>query len=102
MVALQVTPLLRLQTGPFAGQVYALGPSTRIGRHPYNEVSLGDESVSRYHCWIRTEAGATVLEDLASSNGTFLNGQRLLQEGTLTPGDRFRVGAVEFLYAEED
>lgn len=96
------TPILRLQTGPLAGKVIELGNTLRVGRHPYNEMSLEDRSVSRYHCWIRAAGGGFAIEDLASANGTWVNGVRVLETSRLQVGDRVRVGETEFLLAEEE
>src|SRR6185295_17232376 len=46
------TPILRLATGPLAGKVFEVESTLRVGRHPFNEVSLSDPGLSRYHCWI--------------------------------------------------
>ena len=102
MSALATTPVLRLASGKYAGQVYELRSTFRIGRHPFNEVSLPDLSVSRYHCWFAAEDGRTIVEDLASANGTFVNGERLRERRSLKAGDRLRIGATEFVFSEED
>lgn len=102
MSALATTPVLRLASGKFAGQTYELRGTFRIGRHPFNEVSLPDLSVSRYHCWLAVEDGRTVVEDLASANGTFVNGDRLRTRRPLKHGDRLLVGHTQFVFSEED
>lgn len=94
-------PVLRLASGKFAGQTYELRATLRVGRHPFNEISLDDRSVSRYHCWIALEDGRAVLEDLASGNGTFVNGDRLRGRRPLKPGDRILVGNTQFVFAED-
>ena len=94
-------PVLRVASGKFAGQVYELRATLRIGRHPFNEVSVADLSVSRYHCWIALQDGQAVIEDLASGNGTFVNGDRLRQRRPLKSGDRILVGNTQFVFAED-
>ncbi len=76
------------------GKVYDLRSShTVLGRDPHCEVSLSDHSVSRHHAELRVEEGKFHLIDLASSNGTFVNGERI-DEAVVRPGDQIRVGAV--------
>jgi pSer/pThr/pTyr-binding forkhead associated (FHA) protein len=99
---LAATPILRLRSGPYAGTVYELRTTLRLGRHPYNEVSIADPSVSRYHCWLSFRDGAAWIEDLASANGTRVNGVRVLDRRALRPGDEIRIGNTEFTFAEEE
>ena len=88
-------PLLRLTTGPQAGRVLELSSALRVGRHPFNELSLGDPGLSRYHCWIMIKDGAPCVEDLASANGTYVNGERIRTRRPLKAGDVLRVGTTE-------
>jgi pSer/pThr/pTyr-binding forkhead associated (FHA) protein len=101
MSTLLATPILRLRTGPLAGKVYDVRSALRLGRHPYNEVSISDPSVSRYHCWITLEDGQATVEDLASANGTFLNGRKVATRVALRAGDTLRIGGTEFVFGEE-
>jgi len=93
-------PILRLASGPLAGKVVEIDATLRLGRHPFNELSLGDPGVSRYHCWILVREGVASVEDLASANGTFVNGKRLKVRHALMPGDRLRIGSTEFVFSE--
>lgn len=102
MSTLLATPILRLRTGSNAGKVYDLRSALRLGRHPYNEVSIGDRAVSRYHCWITHEMGAVLIEDLASVNGTFVNGERVCKRVLLRANDVIRIGETEILFSEEE
>ncbi len=95
------TPILRIASGPLAGKVFEVQATLRVGRHPFNEMSLGDPGVSRYHCWILYRDGVPAVEDLASANGTFVNGERVRARRTLKPGDVVRVGSTEFRVADE-
>jgi pSer/pThr/pTyr-binding forkhead associated (FHA) protein len=72
------------------------GSIKTIGRSPGAEFMLDAQMVSRLHC--RVTAGATELEvtDLDSTNGTFVNGERVAT-ASLKPGDRLGVGRVELL-----
>ena len=100
MSTLVAAPVLKVADGPNAGKIYDVRKALRIGRHPYNEVSLSDASCSRYHCWLTVQDGSLVLEDLASSNGTFVNGDRVMTKRTLKTGDIVRVGTTEFAVTE--
>ena len=71
-----------------------------VGRSPGAEFTLDAPLVSRLHC--RLTAGATALEvlDLDSTNGTFVNGQRVTQ-ASLKAGDKLGVGRVELVVSRE-
>lgn len=71
-----------------------------IGRSPGAEFIVDAALVSRLHC--RLTAGATALEvlDLESTNGTFVNGQRV-EQATVREGDRLGVGRVELVITRE-
>ncbi len=70
------------------------GAIKTIGRAPRADLILDRALVSRLHC--RLEAGEDVVEvvDLESTNGTYVNDTRV-ERGTLSDGDRLRVGRVE-------
>jgi pSer/pThr/pTyr-binding forkhead associated (FHA) protein len=92
-------PRLVAVAGPYAGQVFALpSPGGSIGREPSREVALtSDGTVSRRHASIAPEAGAFVLRDEGSANGTFVNNQRVQQQ-VLRSGDEIRIGASLFRF----
>jgi serine phosphatase RsbU (regulator of sigma subunit) len=70
----------------------------RLGRGQGNEIVLAEATVSREHAEIDvTEAGAT-LRDLGSSNGTWVNGERVARAAELHPGDRLRFGGLDFTF----
>lgn len=100
MSVLTSTPSLRLASGPLTGKLVEIASTLRMGRHPFNELSLADPGVSRYHCWLRVRDGVTSVEDLASANGTFVNGKRLRLRQPLRTGDRLRIGSTEFVFSE--
>ena len=66
-----------------------------VGRAPRADFQVDASLVSRIHC--RLTAGATEIEvvDLDSTNGTFVNGQRIEKSTTVKAGDRIGVGRVE-------
>ncbi len=75
-----------------AGEVFCLsGSNFRIGRHPDNAVCMDDQGLSRHHVRITPVGERYYLEDLGSSNGTFVNGQRVTGH-ELTNGDTLQLG----------
>jgi predicted component of type VI protein secretion system len=80
--------VLTLRTGPEEGKVYELDQETIIlGRDVTNDIILSDAEVSRRHSRLTLSAQGYVLEDLGSTNGTFVNGERLSGPYLLIPGD---------------
>ena len=67
-----------------------------IGRAPRADFVVDAALVSRLHCRLAAGAGEIVAIDLESTNGTYVNGQRVAR-GTLRHGDKLRVGAVELV-----
>jgi pSer/pThr/pTyr-binding forkhead associated (FHA) protein len=66
----------------------------RIGRHQDNDVTIDDTSVSRHHATIVQTASGFVICDNNSSNGTFINGQRIEGEAILNQNDILKLGTV--------
>ena len=71
-----------------------LDGSTTIGRGVECELRLDDNYVSQQHARIFDRAGSWYVEDLGSTNGTFVNDQKLVAPAMLTPGDKVRVGTT--------
>ena len=70
-----------------------------LGRAPENDLVLDtDEFASVHHARIQPRRDGVWLEDLESTNGTFLNGVKLTQPKKLTPGDVIRVGETDLRY----
>jgi pSer/pThr/pTyr-binding forkhead associated (FHA) protein len=79
---------LIVRTGPNPGMVFDLTKEiTTIGRDVANDIVLGDPEVSRQHARLTRTPGGYVLEDLGSTNGSFVNGERLSSPRVLDPGD---------------
>jgi DNA-binding winged helix-turn-helix (wHTH) protein len=79
--------------------VLALGENV-VGRDAASAVWIDDESVSRRHARITVpadEARSATIEDLNSTNGTYLGGRRLTQPEPLADGDRITIGNVTLL-----
>ncbi|MBZ0276832.1 MAG: FHA domain-containing protein [Anaerolineae bacterium] len=72
----------------------------RIGRAPQNEIALEAASVSRFHCQITRQDDQLILEDLGSTNGTFLNNQRLNTPQSISVGDVARLGYEHIVFKE--
>ena len=82
-----------MRSGPTPGTVFPLeGDQLIIGRDAVNAVAINDAEVSRKHARLTFQGGKYVLEDLGSTNGTFVNGQRLVSSTVLKPGDVISLG----------
>lgn len=89
---------LRVLTGPGveAGTTVDVTSSTILGRGPESGVPLdGDEFASAQHARIESRPDGVWVEDLGSTNGTFVNGARVGDRRLLQPGDVVRVGQTE-------
>jgi hypothetical protein len=71
-----------------------------IGREPDCDMTLADETVSRWHASLERAAGGWLLADLGSTNGTRLNGWRVTSPIPVRPGDRVSFGRATFLLSE--
>lgn len=70
-----------------------------VGRGLTNDVILEDTRVSRHHAQLRYKTRRFVLTDLGSTNGTFVNGERI-SEATLRDGDLVSLGGLELSFRE--
>jgi pSer/pThr/pTyr-binding forkhead associated (FHA) protein len=77
------------------GAIFELGPVTPIGRRADNVIILNDDFVSSEHSLVAYRDGQWWLSDIASTNGTFLNGEKLNQPRVLRIGDVVGVGRVK-------
>jgi hypothetical protein len=92
-------PKLTLVLDRKAVQVYDINqPVIRIGRGESMDVVIDTVSVSRRQAEIREENGAWTVRDLGSSNGTFLNGQRVTADQPLRPGDEISFGKFSLFF----
>lgn len=92
---------LRIETGKEPGKTYTLSPGGvyLIGRDE-TDIVLDDAKVSRKHAEIGLYGeGAFILRDLASTNGTFINGKRVSERATLSNWDLIRIGDVKLRFA---
>jgi pSer/pThr/pTyr-binding forkhead associated (FHA) protein len=82
------------------GQRYQLERAKiKIGRDDSNQVVISEDTfASRHHAWVTLEDGDFFIEDLGSTNGTFLNGQMVMKRQVLSAGDKIRVGHTDFTF----
>ncbi len=84
---------MRLALG---ADVYSLdGPRLVVGRSRSCDIRLRDDTVSRLHAALVWRGGTLVLEDLGSSNGTWVNGERVLTPHSVVAGDAVRFGSLK-------
>jgi len=75
---------------------------TRLGRGVENEIVIVSKRASREHAHIRRDGRRTFLNDLGSTNGTFLNGERVLGSMQLRDDDQISIGEVMFTFHDPD
>lgn len=90
--------LLIVKRGPSDGSRFLLDVDvTTAGRHPNAEIFLDDVTVSRKHAEFRRQAKGFTVTDLASLNGTYLNGARV-DSAELNDGDEVQVGKFRLTF----
>ena len=77
-------------------------PVVNLGRADYNDIVLPDPSVSTGHAKLQRREGVWVLVDLDSTNGTFVEGERVRGEAPLGPGAMVRLGDVQLVFEPAD
>ncbi|MFY1687626.1 FHA domain-containing protein [Plantactinospora sp. WMMB782] len=96
---LELLPILTVTSGPLRGASFRLRPGVRrIGRSDGVDVPLDDPLVSRWHATVELAAGRVLLTDRGSTNGTWLNDERLAGHTELRDGDRIRFGNLELRF----
>jgi hypothetical protein len=86
--------------GALDGQRFELEGGRTIGREGA-DITLDDDQVSRSHARVSVAGSTITIEDLGSTNGTFVNGTRIEAPTTLAPGDTVRIGATTFALEAE-
>ncbi len=92
--------MLLIRNGGFEGMSYPLeAEETLIGRNPTTDITLLDEGISREHAIVARddESGEYTLEDLQSTNGTKVNGERV-RSASLQHGDEIEIGHTKFKF----
>lgn len=91
---------LEIMNGGFEGMAYDLNEEEVIlGRNPTTNITLLDEGISREHALVLFDEDVPgyVIEDLASTNGTKLNGKRV-RSAPLAEGDQIQIGQTVFRF----
>jgi len=78
--------------GPLKGQSYDLGEELTMGRAEKCHIVVDDTYVSQVHARIYANGETYVVEDLGSTNGTYLNRRRITSPEELSRGDRVKIG----------
>jgi FHA domain len=80
------------------GMIYDLDGDIVLGRGDRAEIRLEDPFASSRHARVYEQGNIVVIEDLDSTNGTYLNEELLQTARPLHPGDRVRIGDSEFVF----
>jgi pSer/pThr/pTyr-binding forkhead associated (FHA) protein len=84
---------LVMHSGPTPGKVFPMdGDVITIGREAENGIVINDAEVSRKHTQFVFQGGKYIITDLGSTNGTFVNGERLTGQHVLVPGEVISLG----------
>jgi hypothetical protein len=96
----QGEPRLRVETaaGLRAGSAYDLSEGAVLGRGDLSDIKLEDTFASSQHARLAPHGDVMVLEDLGSTNGTYLNDEQLRGPQPLHPGDKIRIGDSQFTF----
>ena len=88
-------PKLVLLSAGMAGRTYDLkADKATVGRVEDNTFQVAEPSVSSHHCEVLLKGNDVIVKDLNSTNGTFINGEKIT-EAPLKPGQILRLGQVE-------
>ncbi|MBO6003859.1 MAG: FHA domain-containing protein [Aeriscardovia sp.] len=91
------TTVLVIVDGKNAGMTFPLPPSCTLGRARDNSIVLSDQFISSHHARIyKGKKGEWVLEDLGSTNGTYLDERQIAGPVIIKPGQLMRLGATTF------
>jgi pSer/pThr/pTyr-binding forkhead associated (FHA) protein len=94
---------LLLRSGELKGRRLAIKvPVVNIGRGDYNDLVISDPSVSTMHAKLQRRENVWILSDLGSTNGTFVEGERIRGEIPLSPGTTLKFGDVTALFEPLD
>jgi len=92
---------LVLKSGPDAGKIFPIeSTQVSLGREQSNDIAISDPEISRRHAHIFLQGENYVIEDLGSTNGTAVNGQRLVGPYILRPGELITLGENTHLLFE--
>ncbi|VXB32850.1 conserved hypothetical protein [Luteimonas sp. 9C] len=88
--------VLRGESEAVAGKLFPVTGAVVIGRAPECDITVHVDEISRRHARVKPVGDGLSVEDLDSSNGTYINAGRV-QQGFLGPGDELRLDAVRFV-----
>lgn len=97
----QASLVYTLPDGRKEEQPLTPGREASIGRHPHCTVTVSQPSVSRKHARLDFDGQSCMVEDLNSSNGTYVNNQRITRSA-LRDGDELRCGDFRLQYVEQE
>src|SRR5580692_5035150 len=93
---------VRVVNGKKAGTTYLVYKSPYIiGRHEQADLKIDNPQVSVYHCSIVIKGNEVWVHDMDSTNGTFINSERVNKERRLVIGDRVQIGPAVFEVLQE-
>jgi pSer/pThr/pTyr-binding forkhead associated (FHA) protein len=84
--------ILEIVEGDGAGRQTPLSGPIEIGRDASSSLALQDDQMSRHHARVSAQGDLALVEDLGSTNGTYVNGQKVEGPRAIRPGDQIRVG----------
>ena len=88
-----------MRSGELKGQRFPIRvPVVNIGRAEYNDIVVPDPSVSSAHAKIQLREGIWMLADIGSTNGSFVDGERVEDEAPLAPGAIIRFGDLSVIF----
>ena len=89
-------------TDPTGREHFLTGETITIGRAVECDIVITSKRVSREHARVRREGWRAVLEDMGSTNGTYLNDERIMSPTELHDKDRIKIGDVIFIFHDPD
>lgn len=103
LASTQPNASLVVRQGAQVDTVFPLASSTvALGREEGVGITIQDPEVSRQHARISQQAGGYILEDLGSTNGTYLNGVQITGPQPLRPGDTIGLGQTALVFQQAD
>lgn len=88
--------MLRGVTGPVFGRIFPIDHPVTVGRLPVCDIAIQEPTLSRCHVRLSPTAEGMLVQDLGSTNGTYVNGQRVSQ-WIARAGDELRLDCLRFL-----
>ena len=86
--------------GHAPGRMFEVGAGARLGRAASSDVPIDDSFASAAHARVYQRGGRVFIEDLGSTNGTFVNGRQITRPLPLEANDSVRIGDTELRYRE--